>query len=75
MRELVVHGWKIGFAKVSMTKLLCDEFGYSLSEAKAATDAILDNKQIKLPCRTQQQESTLAKLRELGVDASLEFSD
>ena len=74
MTELVVHGWKIGFQKVSMTKLLREEFGYSLSEAKAITDSILENKQVRLPCPNLPEEVTLARLRALGVDASLEGS-
>jgi hypothetical protein len=74
MSELVLQGWKIGFAKVSLTKLLRDEFGYSLSEAKAITDAILENKEIRLPCHGQQSEDVVAKLREIGVNVSVEVS-
>jgi ribosomal protein L7/L12 len=75
MRELVLQAWKIGFAKVSLTNLLRDGFGYSLSEAKAITDAILENKEIRLPCHDQQVEDVVAKLREIGVNVSVEVSD
>lgn len=74
MSELVLQGWKIGFAKISLTKLLRDEFGYSLSEAKAITDAILENKEIRLPYHGQQSEDLVAKLREIGVNVSVEVS-
>jgi len=75
MKRLVLQGWKIGFAKVSLTKLLRDELGYSLSEAKGITDAILENKEIRLPCQDQQAETTVAKLREIGVNVSVEISN
>jgi ribosomal protein L7/L12 len=75
MSELVLQGWKTGFLKVSLTKLLRDELGYSLSEAKAVTDAILENREIRVPCQDQQVENTVAKLRKIGVNVSVETSN
>lgn len=73
MSELILRSWKIGFEKVSLTKLLRDEFGYSLADAKAITDAILENKEVRLPHPNQEGEKIVAKLREIGVIASVEI--
>ena len=73
MSELILQGWKIGFSKVSLTKLLRHELGYSLSEAKAVTDAILENREVRVPCQNQHMESTVRKLRKIGVNVSVEI--
>jgi hypothetical protein len=48
MRTVVVTGWNRGFQKVNFTKWLRSEFGYSLAEAKAATDAVLATQELVL---------------------------
>jgi len=43
MSIVVIIGWNVGFQKVEFTKMLKSKLGYSLTEAKAVTDAAVDN--------------------------------
>ncbi|MCL1633813.1 hypothetical protein M2650_04030 [Luteimonas sp. SX5] len=48
MKTIKISGWEPGFDKVAMNKLLRDEFGYSLNEAKSAVDKIVSNEPVAL---------------------------
>lgn len=48
MNTITLTGWETGFDKIGLNKLLRDQFGYSLRDAKAAVDALLENQVIKL---------------------------
>ena len=45
---LLIEGWKVGFNKVAVTKILQLELGLSLSSAKDMTDRLLEGKQVAL---------------------------
>lgn len=43
MTELHIVGWREGLQKISMTRLLKEQAGLRLSEAKSCTDRVLEN--------------------------------
>ena len=72
MRIVVIFGWNVGFQKVAFTKMLKSKLGYSLSESKAATDAVLDNQRIELHVQDSDLSEMLSRLNELGAKFVLE---
>jgi ribosomal protein L7/L12 len=71
MKTIVMSGWELGFQKVKLTEFLKSDLGYSLSDAKAMTDAVLDNRSTELNVEDAQFSSVLAKLRMLGAKCTL----
>jgi hypothetical protein len=69
---VVIFGWNVGFEKVEFTKLLGRELGYSLSEAKSKTDAVLGNQRIELKLHKVDVDQMLSKLIKLGAKFVLE---
>jgi hypothetical protein len=67
-----IYGWNLGFQKVEFTKMLENDLGYSLSEAKSATDAILNNQRVLLRVGKADVEVLLSKLNELGAKLTRE---
>jgi len=72
METVVILGWNIGFQKVEFTKLLRHELGYSLSEAKSKTDAVLDNQRIELKLQKAGVDQVIFKMILLGVKVARE---
>jgi hypothetical protein len=72
-RLLVINGWNIGLNKVLLTNTLRTDFGYSLSEAKAITDQVLNNQEIRIPFERTSMEADdlIERLREIGAKASI----
>jgi ribosomal protein L7/L12 len=70
-RTVEVFGWEHGFQKVEFTKLLKSDLGYSLSDAKSATDAVLNNEHIALMVGETDVDELLSKLNELGAKFAL----
>lgn len=66
-----VFGWEGGFQKVEFAKLLKSHLGYSLSEAKSATDAVLNKQRIVLKIGEAGVDELLSKLNELGAKFAL----
>ena len=63
-----ITGWDPGLKKVSLTQLLRAYTDMSLSEAKAATDRILDGADFEFLVRTSADAIRVsAELRALGV--------
>jgi hypothetical protein len=71
MKTIVMSGWELGLQKVKLTELLRHDLGYSLSDAKAKTDAVLDNQRTELNVEDTQFSAVLAKLRMLGAKCTL----
>ncbi len=67
MKRVVLSGWNVGFKKVGLTKFLRYDFGYSLSEAKAITDSVLDGKSAALEIPEEYIDELVSKLTDLGV--------
>jgi len=67
MEPVVIFGWNIGFQKMEFTKLLRHGLGYSLSEAKSKTDAVLENQRIELRLHNADVDQVLSKLKQLGA--------
>lgn len=63
----MIFGWKVGLQKVEFTKLFRHEVGYSLSEAKSKTDAVLENQRIELRLHKAEVDQVLVKLNQLGA--------
>lgn len=70
MRRAVITGWRAGLKKVSLTKLLHDACGYSLSQAKGITDSVLDNQSVTLELPDDQFAQIVVSLKEIGVKCS-----
>ena len=71
MKTVAICGWEVGFQKVRFTELLKGELGYSLSDAKAATDAVLENRRFEIRLRDELFDRVVRELLELGVKVEL----
>lgn len=67
MSSIVVTGWNPGFDKIGMNKLLREQLGYSLGDAKRAVDDILENKPILLTIPAESVGKLPVELVRLGV--------
>ncbi len=72
MKTVVVTGWNVGFQKVKFTDMLRRDFGYSLSNAKSATDGILENQRLELEVQDSDCDRVLPNLTELGAKFAVE---
>ncbi len=74
LKHLVINGWNLGTNKIQLTNTLRAEFGYSLSEAKAITDQIVDNREIRVPFDREGPvaENFVGRLREIGAKVSID---
>jgi len=72
MKIIAILGWKTGFQKLKFTELLRRNFDYSLSGAKAATDAVLDNQRLELHVQEAEWDRMLSTLSELGAKYAVE---
>lgn len=60
MPEIHIIGWRPGLEKVSMTRLLREQAGLRLKEAKDYTDRVLEGEAIILPIPDTSQVQKLA---------------
>jgi hypothetical protein len=67
MKTIEVLAWNPGFKKVSCTKLLQERAGYSLSRAKATTDAILNRDRVTIELPEEDLDRIVAELAEIGL--------
>lgn len=67
MSCVVVKGWSPGFDKIRMNKLLREQLGYSLGDAKSAVDEILRNRPIHLTIAAESLEKLLSELVKIGA--------
>ena len=67
MKSVMISGWNTGFDKVGLTKLLRYSYGYSLTNAKAVTDAIMDGESVNIEISDDRMEELVSKLEHLGV--------
>jgi len=74
MKMVIVSGWNPGFNKVKFTEILRNDLGYSLSDAKNATDAVLENRQVELRASDLEVEPVIEKLQAIGAKCSLQNS-
>jgi hypothetical protein len=68
MKCITLSGWKVGMKKVSLTKFLQGNAGYSLARAKATTDAILNGESVTIEVPDEQLDAITAEIRDIGVD-------
>lgn len=59
MHTVVITGWEAGFLKVSHSKLLQETAAMSLSEAKAATDSVLEGTPVSISTATEVEAQDL----------------
>lgn len=72
MYTVEVLRWDPGFLKVSHTLLLQETCGLSLSQAKAATDSLLNGEVFSVSVATQAEaEALVQRLSELGAFAQV----
>jgi hypothetical protein len=67
MKTVAISGWNNRFQKVKFTELLRRDFGYSLSDAKTATDAVVDNQRLELQVQHDELQQILSELSRLGA--------
>lgn len=72
MKTIVIAGWKPGFRKVQFTEFLRHEFGYSLAEAKRATDHVIENDPLQLGATEADSVRLLSQLDQLGARVAME---
>lgn len=68
MKEIILTSWKPGLNKVALSKLLRDDAGLSLGEAKQAVDALLDDESVVIAIESDEcADSVLKKAIEFGA--------
>lgn len=67
MKKIEIQAWEPGFQKVSCTKLLQEKAGYSLSRAKATTDAILNRQRVTIELPDEGFERAIDELLKIGL--------
>ena len=67
MTTVLVSGWNVGFNKVKFTQLLQRTLGYSLGQAKRATDAVLEGGALELQVPDDESERLLSTMSALGA--------
>jgi ribosomal protein L7/L12 len=71
MKIVVIDGWNVGFRKVEFTKMLKSRLGYSLSDAKALTDAVVAEHRVELHVEDSNLSEFQSALNELGAKFSV----
>jgi ribosomal protein L7/L12 len=73
MPRVVITGWKTGFSKVECTKTLQSACGFSLTDAKRVTDAILEGQTRIIDLQSEPEARTLVdRLEKLGAMAHVD---
>lgn len=73
MSSVIITGWRKGFKKVSMTKLIRAYTGYDLARGKRCVDDVLGGETVALPGMTSEQaEHFMVEARELGAVCHVE---
>lgn len=67
MATITIVGWKLGFRKISHTKLIQNSAALSLAQAKGVTDQILAGETVELEIDDGKAESFRQQLQELGA--------
>ena len=69
---VIIQGRVSGFEKVKATKLLQEEAGYGLAEAKAAVDDILNGKDVLVYFDTRDEACDFQeRIENLGANAEV----
>jgi ribosomal protein L7/L12 len=71
MTTVLVSGWKPGFQKIEFTKLLRAEFGYSLTQAKGMTDAVMGGNGVEFQVPACEAERIAAAMEGLGAKCNV----
>ncbi len=72
MSEIHIVGWRPGLEKIGMTRLLREQAGLRLKEAKDCTDRVLEGETIVLPMSDASQAEKLAnELNHIGAIVEL----
>ena len=72
MHTVIITGWEAGFLKVSHSTLLREAAAMSLSEAKAATDSVVEGTPVSISMATEAEaESLVMRLRQLKAVAQV----
>ena len=67
-----IYSWREGFRKVSFTKLLMNNCGLNLSNAKEKVDLILENTQVDITFKSLEiANSFIEEANDLGVNSRL----
>jgi ribosomal protein L7/L12 len=69
---VTLTGWSTGLQKVSLTKLIQDHAGLSLSAAKRCTDDVLEGRPVSFALPSPEQAATLREaLVRIGAHAEI----
>ena len=76
MAKLILKGWKPGLKKVSLTKLLQEQAGLPLTEAKKCVDLLLDHKPSTVAIESTEDALRLAgEVSKLGAVCEVNSCD
>jgi hypothetical protein len=64
---LLVEGWNEGFNKVAFTKMLQDEFGFSLAVAKDMTDQVLERDPLAISVVSSEIKRISSLAQQIGA--------
>ena len=70
MTTLLISGWNEGFEKLKFTRLLQASLGYTLSQAKQATDMVLEHGRLELQVPDGGLEHLVSSINELGANCA-----
>jgi hypothetical protein len=71
MSQILLTGWRPGFQKVSLTKLLQTSAGLTLGAAKSVTDEVLNGKSVVVSLTKGDANEFVDAADKLGAVASI----
>ena len=75
MPKIILQRWRPGLPKISLTKLLQERAGLSLTSAKDHVDRFLVGEEVAVSVPTADEAQSLAAaVRQLGVDCEIDGS-
>ena len=74
MPKVIMHSWRQGLQKVSLSKLQHVILGMSLKESKLNVDALLDDQQVIIPvANADLAKKFIHEAENIGVNCVLEL--
>jgi ribosomal protein L7/L12 len=76
MPKITLRRWRPGLQKISLTKILQESAGLSLTAAKESVDRFLAGEQVAVSVITPEEAARIAEaIMELGVDCEVDNGD
>jgi hypothetical protein len=73
MPKLTLKRWRPGLEKITLTKMIQEKAGVSLTSAKDCVDRLLAGEEVSLDLPTSKEAASLGEaIRALGVDCEVD---